>query len=151
MKGLALAKSLFHDQLLSEWVDARRNRYATQLEYVDTISHRYMYVMTALPRQLSAIMHRILCSYSSGIQPKEIARLMFKPQTSISSGLMLLRKAGLVIAKSGNNARERKYFVDDRDFLLVNAIRWDPRFPSFLKANRNRMAEDIVDAFINGL
>ena len=133
---------------MNDWVDKRRNRYETQLEYLDAISHRFMYVITALPPNLSAILYHVLCSYSEGIQPKAIARLMFKGQQSISGGLKCLHDAGLVSRRQGKTRRETIYFVADRDFLLVNAIRWDWRFPAFLKRNRDRMDADLADEFV---
>ena len=57
-----------------------------------------------------------------------------------------LKKAGLV--SSRKEGRNTYYFVDDRDFLLIYAIRWDGAFRKFLEKNRHRYREPIVSEFI---
>ncbi len=146
--SLTKAAELYKDAQtgeMSEWKAQQRERYTTQLMYVDSIVPVYKPIMNALPPQKRKVMAIILGAYK-GITPTEIARRGFLDLNTVTSVVGCLHKAGMIDRR--RMGRNSIYWVRDRDFLLFYAMRADHAWSSFYEERRERCDEPLIDEFI---
>ena len=138
---ISIAAAIHDDTVMAEWKE--RRRVDDQVVWADMLIPHYKGIMEALTTNYRKILIQVLLSYNKGITNKELATITYKSEQVVASLLSRLKKYNLVDKENG------KWKVTDKDFLLVTATRWDPRWPEYWKVNRDIVDHNvIVDKFI---
>ena len=141
---ISIAAAIHDDTVMAEWKE--RRRVDDQVVWADMLIPHYKGIMEALTTNYRKILIQVLLSYNKGITNKELATITYKSEQVVASLLSRLKKYNLVDKENG------KWKVTDKDFLLVTATRWDPRWQTYWKVNRDIVDHNvIVDNFIESV
>ncbi|GEM_PF-5727379 len=145
MRGAKLAVLMVADLVV--FVKENQQRFAhSQLTLADALTTHAKAVVEALPSQQRKIFSCIANYYSVGVKTPEITRITRVPTLTLSAQLSRLVNAGLV-----ERTQAGTYRITLKELLLVNAARWDARFPRWLAERRKKIRSDegdVLDEFI---